>query len=100
MSARPTRSAATVAATALLGSAALAFPAAADAATPASAPKPALRLSVAPTAPGSWLRPGGAARTEIVKVTNAAGKAQKFVGMTAGFVGRLRRQGPLAAPDP
>ncbi|SEL38092.1 hypothetical protein [Streptacidiphilus jiangxiensis] len=83
MSARINRSvAATVAAAALLGSAALAFPAAANAAAPApAATKPAaLQLSVTPTARGSWLQPGGATRTEIVKVTNTTGKAQRFMG--------------------
>ncbi|WP_042383914.1 hypothetical protein [Streptacidiphilus melanogenes] len=83
MSARLTRPvAAAVAASALLGSAALAFPAAANAATPAPA-KPALQLSVTPTAPGTALKPGGAARTEIVTVTNTTGVAQRFSGNLA-----------------
>ncbi|MEY9870555.1 hypothetical protein ABH931_000009 [Streptacidiphilus sp. MAP12-33] len=78
MSARLTRSAAaTVAAAALLGSAALAFPAAANAAT---ATPPALRVSFTPTT-GAAITPGGAARTEVFKVTNTSGKAQKFDGL-------------------
>ncbi|WP_042369780.1 hypothetical protein [Streptacidiphilus neutrinimicus] len=96
MSARLTRSAAAVAASALLGSAALAFPATAGAATPA---KPALQLSIIPTASGTALKPGGAARTEIVKVTNTTGKAQQFstelVGLPAGAV--YLRSGELTA---
>jgi hypothetical protein len=83
MSARITRSAAaTVAASALLGSAALAFPAAANAATPA---QPALRMSLTVTAPGAALQPGGAARTEIFKVTNNGSKSQKFTGELLAF---------------
>ena len=99
MTARVNRSvAATVAASALLGSAGLAFPATANAATTPAA-KPALQLSVTPTAPGSWLQPGGAARTEIVKVTNTTGKAQMFSGdlvaLTEGSV--FLRAGELKA---
>jgi hypothetical protein len=86
MSACITRSvAATVAASALLGSAALAFPATANAAAPT--PKPILQVTATATAPNARLQLGGAARTEILKVTNATGKAQKFHGELSANAG-------------